>query len=56
MPFRSKAQKGWMFANEPAMAKRWAAHTPNINSLPEKVGGKKQKQHYNVIHKPKVKK
>lgn len=24
MPFRSKAQVGWMFANKPAMAKRWA--------------------------------
>ncbi len=27
-----------MFANMPAMAKRWAAETPNIKSLPEHVG------------------
>lgn len=36
MPFESKSQQRWMFANEPAMAKRWASHTPNIKSLPEK--------------------
>jgi hypothetical protein len=37
MPFKSKAQRGWMFANEPAMAKRWAAHTPKGKKLPEHV-------------------
>ena len=37
MPFRSKAQRRWMFANEPEMAKRWAKHTPDDSDLPEKV-------------------
>lgn len=36
MPFQSKSQAAWMFANKPAMAHRWAAETPSIKSLPEK--------------------
>ena len=36
MPFTSKSQQKWMFANKPKMAKRWAKHTPNIKSLPER--------------------
>ena len=34
MPFQSKAQMGWMFANKPEMAKEWAAHTPDPKHLP----------------------
>lgn len=44
MPFRSKAQQRWMFSQKPGMAKQWAAETPNIKSLPEKVGDKPKKQ------------
>lgn len=36
MPFKSKAQMKWMFANKPEMAKRWAHETHNMKSLPEK--------------------
>jgi len=36
MPFKSKAQMRWMFANHPKMAKRWAEETPNEKALPEK--------------------
>jgi hypothetical protein len=36
MPFRSKSQQKWMFANKPKMAKQWAKETPNINALPDK--------------------
>jgi len=36
MPFESKAQQRWMFANKPRMAERWAKHTPDIKELPEK--------------------
>ena len=28
MPFTSKAQQGFMFANHPKIAKRWAKETP----------------------------
>ena len=46
MPFKSKAQMGWMFAAEKrgevkkGTARRWAHHTPNIKKLPEKVNKK----------------
>lgn len=38
MPFKSDAQRRWMYKNEPAMAKRWAAETPANAKLPAKVG------------------
>lgn len=37
MPFKSEAQRRWMFARKPKMAKRWAKHTPKGKKLPEKV-------------------
>ena len=37
MPFKSKAQRRWMYANEPEMAERWEEHTPKGSKLPEKV-------------------
>lgn len=45
MPFKSKAQQRWMFANHPQMAERWAHDTPSIKSLPDhKKKKKKQKK------------
>ena len=38
MPFKSKAQQRFMFAEHPKMAKEWADKTPDIKVLPEKVG------------------
>lgn len=38
MPFKSKAQVGYMFANKPKMAKEFAAKTPSINTLPKYSG------------------
>lgn len=35
MPFKSQAQRGWMHANKPAMAKRWEKETPK-GKLPAK--------------------
>lgn len=40
MPFVSNAQKGWMYANKPAMAKEWQAATPKGAKLPNYVKGK----------------
>lgn len=38
MPFRSKAQMRWMFANHPKMAKQWAKDTNrDMKDLPNKV-------------------
>lgn len=36
MPFASKQQAKWMFSQKPEMAKRWAAHTPDMKKLPAK--------------------
>jgi hypothetical protein len=41
MPFKSKAQAKWMFANKPEMAKKWAKHTKSIKKLPKKLKKKK---------------
>lgn len=37
MPFKSTSQQGFMFAKHPEIAKRWAAETPNMTSLPAHV-------------------
>jgi hypothetical protein len=36
MPFRSQAQRKFMYANHPEIAKRWENETPN-EKLPERV-------------------
>lgn len=37
MPFKSKAQQGYMFIHHPELAKEFAAHTTNYKDLPEHV-------------------
>lgn len=44
MPFRSEAQRRWMFATHPAMAKRWARETPEGAKLPEHVKRRKHRK------------
>jgi hypothetical protein len=34
MPFKSKAQQGYMFAKNPRIAKEMASKTKSMNSLP----------------------
>jgi hypothetical protein len=41
MPFKSKAQRRWMYANKPAMAAEWEDKTPKGAKLPEHVKKKK---------------
>jgi hypothetical protein len=36
MPFKSQAQRKWMYANDPEMAEKWEKHTPK-KRLPKKV-------------------
>jgi hypothetical protein len=40
MPFKSQAQRGWMYANDPKMAERWEKETPKGKKLPEHVKAK----------------
>ena len=42
MPFKSQAQAKYMFANHPGIAKEFAAATPSIKSLPQKLNSAKQ--------------
>jgi hypothetical protein len=45
MPFQSKAQQRWMFANHPDMAKEWAEKT-DFSKLPDnKVPVSRHKHH-----------
>lgn len=37
MPFKSQAQRKWMYANDSEMAEKWEAHTPKGKKLPKKV-------------------
>jgi hypothetical protein len=41
MPFKSKAQRSYLYANEPEVAKKFEAMTPKGKKLPEKVSSKK---------------
>lgn len=34
MPFKSQAQRRWMYANKPQMAKKWERHTSKRRKLP----------------------
>lgn len=41
MPFRSVAQRGYLFAHNPGLAKEFAAATPKGAKLPYHVAGSK---------------
>jgi len=40
VPFKSQAQRKWMYANKPQMAKRWEKETPKSKKLPKRVSKK----------------
>ena len=46
MPFKSSAQRAWMFKNHPEMAKEWASHMTHAQekSLPKHVKKNKKKK------------
>ena len=44
MPFKSEAQRRFMYAQHPEIAKRWQKHTGKGADLPEKVDKKKKKE------------
>ena len=44
MPFKSKAQRRWMYENMPETAKRWEVETPSPEALPNRVHKKKTYQ------------
>lgn len=42
MPFKSQAQRRYLFANHPDIAERWAKETPKGKKLPQHVKKKKK--------------
>jgi hypothetical protein len=42
MPFKSKAQRKFLFAKKPKIAKKFAEHTPKGTQLPERVTPQKR--------------
>lgn len=42
MPFKSQAQRGFMYANHPEIAKEFEEKTPKGKKLPEHVAKKKK--------------
>lgn len=49
MPFRSRSQRAWMYANHPDMAARWQKETPPGAILPQHVA-KKNKENPTRLH------
>lgn len=43
-PMKSQAQRKWMHANKPAMAKKWEKETPKGKKLPKKISKKGRKK------------
>lgn len=44
MPFKSKAQRRFMYAKHPKMAEEWEDKTPKGKKLPEKIKKKGKKK------------
>lgn len=44
MPFKSQAQRGYLFAHDPKVAKEFAAATPKGAKLPEHVKAKNKRK------------
>jgi len=42
MPFKSEAQRRYLYANEPKIAKRWEKETPRNAKLPERAKKKRK--------------
>jgi hypothetical protein len=42
MPFKSDAQRRFMYATDPKLAAKFAAETPKGTNLPEKVAARKK--------------
>lgn len=42
MPFKSAAQRSYLYANDPDVARRFEAETPKGKKLPKRVGKKKK--------------
>jgi len=44
VPFKSKAQRGFLYANDPEVAKEFEKHTPKDKKLPQHVTKKRDQK------------
>lgn len=44
MPFKSEAQRRYMYANEPEIASRWSREKKVVGQLPERVNPRKKRK------------
>lgn len=51
MPFKSKAQRAYMYLKHPKIAKRWAEETDSSADLPEKADDKKKSSPWQAMAK-----
>ena len=51
MPFKSEAQRKFLFANKPNVAREFANATPEGTNLPERVREKKRKSRREAIER-----
>lgn len=49
MPFKSEAQRRWMWANKPEMARQWQSETPKGSKLPERAGDGEMKKSSGLV-------
>ena len=49
MPFKSEAQRKWMYANHPDMAKEWESHTPKGEKLPKRKKRRRKRRSKSVV-------
>ncbi len=55
MPFKSKAQEGYMHVHHPEIAERWDKETPSPKELPEHVEERKSEHEINKENRAKDK-
>jgi hypothetical protein len=53
MPFKSEAQRRYLYANEPKIAERWSKETPKGKKLPKRVKPKKRSPLFDAMERGK---
>jgi hypothetical protein len=49
MPFKSEAQRRYLYATDPKMAKRWEKETPRNAKLPERATKKRRRRNSSIM-------
>jgi hypothetical protein len=49
MPFKSEAQRRYLYETDPKMAKRWEKETPRNAKLPERATKKRRRRNSSIM-------